>query len=40
MSLRRSLSGVNIRVLNRRTELPPVYRNFGYIETGSEELRG
>ncbi len=29
---------VDITVLNLRTELPPLYRKLGYIETGTEEF--
>lgn len=29
---------VDINVLSLRTELPPFYRKFGYVETGAEEL--
>jgi len=32
-------SAVEITVLNHRTELPPIYRRQGYIETGTEEAR-
>jgi GNAT superfamily N-acetyltransferase len=27
---------VDIRVVNLRTELPPIYRRLGYVETGTE----
>jgi ribosomal protein S18 acetylase RimI-like enzyme len=30
---------MDIAVLNLRTELPPLFRKFGYIETGTEEFR-
>ena len=30
--------GVDIRVLSLRPELPPVYRRFGYVETGTEDF--
>ena len=29
---------VDITVLNLRTELPPIYRRLGYVETGTEEF--
>ena len=29
---------VDITVLNLRTELPPIYRKLGYVETGTEEF--
>jgi ribosomal protein S18 acetylase RimI-like enzyme len=29
---------VDITVLNLRTELPPLYRKLGYVETGTEEF--
>ena len=29
---------VDITVLSMRTELPPIYRRFGYVETGIEEF--
>lgn len=29
---------IDIHVLSLRTELPPFYRKFGYVETGTEEL--
>jgi len=28
--------GVDITVLSLRPELPPIYRRFGYVETGTE----
>ncbi len=31
--------GVDITVLSLRPELLPIYRRFGYVETGSEEFR-
>jgi predicted N-acetyltransferase YhbS len=30
---------VKITVLNTRPELPPIYRRFGFVETGTEEAR-
>jgi predicted N-acetyltransferase YhbS len=30
---------VDITVLSPRTELPPIYRRFGYVETGTEEFK-
>jgi GNAT superfamily N-acetyltransferase len=30
---------VEISVLNLRPELPPIYRRYGYVETGREEFR-
>jgi ribosomal protein S18 acetylase RimI-like enzyme len=30
---------VKITVLNTRPELPPLYRRFGFVETGTEEAR-
>ncbi len=30
---------VDITVLSLRPELPPIYRRFGYVETGTEEFR-
>lgn len=30
--------GVDIHVLSLRTELPPVYRRFGFVETGTVEF--
>ncbi len=35
---RQGCEAVDITVLNLRTELPPIYRRFGYIETGTEEF--
>jgi predicted N-acetyltransferase YhbS len=32
-------SAVKITVLNTRPELPPIYRRFGFVETGTEEAR-
>jgi predicted N-acetyltransferase YhbS len=29
---------VDIMVLSLRTELPPIYRKFGYVETGTEDF--
>jgi ribosomal protein S18 acetylase RimI-like enzyme len=31
---------VDISVLSLRPELPPIYRRFGYVETGTEEFLG
>jgi ribosomal protein S18 acetylase RimI-like enzyme len=31
-------TALDIHVLSLRTELPPVYRRFGYVETGTEEF--
>jgi len=31
--------GIDITVLNLRPELPPIYRRFGYVETGTEAFR-
>jgi GNAT superfamily N-acetyltransferase len=36
----RGCKGIDISVLNRRSELPPVYRTFGYVETGREAFEG
>jgi predicted N-acetyltransferase YhbS len=33
---RQECEAVDIVVLSQRTELPPIYRRFGYIETGTE----
>jgi ribosomal protein S18 acetylase RimI-like enzyme len=30
---------IDIAVLSLRPELPPLYRKFGYVETGTEEFR-
>ena len=30
---------LDIRIVNLRTELPPIYRKFGFVETGTEVLR-
>ena len=30
---------IDIAVLSLRPELPPLYRNFGYVETGTEEFK-
>ncbi|MGD0345518.1 MAG: GNAT family N-acetyltransferase [Terracidiphilus sp.] len=30
---------VDITVLSMRPELPPIYRRFGYVETGTEEFK-
>ncbi|MFZ1087446.1 MAG: GNAT family N-acetyltransferase [Terracidiphilus sp.] len=32
-------SAVKITVLSTRPELPPLYRHFGFVETGTEEAR-
>jgi GNAT superfamily N-acetyltransferase len=32
-------SSVKITVLNTRPELLPIYRHFGFVETGTEEAR-
>ena len=29
---------IDIRIVNLRTELPPIYRKFGFVETGTELL--
>ncbi|MGB6687896.1 MAG: GNAT family N-acetyltransferase [Terracidiphilus sp.] len=34
----RGCEGVDITVLNLRTELPPIYHRLGYVETGTEEF--
>jgi predicted N-acetyltransferase YhbS len=34
----RGCQAVDITVLSLRPELPPIYRRFGYIETGTEEF--
>jgi ribosomal protein S18 acetylase RimI-like enzyme len=31
-------AAVDITVLSMRTELPPIYRRFGFIETGTEQF--
>jgi len=31
-------STIDIRIVNLRTELPPIYRKFGFVETGTEVL--
>ena len=31
--------GVDITVLSLRPELPPIYRRFGYVTTGTEEFK-
>jgi len=31
-------NAVDISVLNLRTELPPIYRRYGFVETGTEEF--
>ena len=35
---RQGCAAVDITVLSLRTELPPIYRRFGYVETGIEEF--
>jgi ribosomal protein S18 acetylase RimI-like enzyme len=35
---RMGCEAVDLTVLNIRTELPPIYRRLGYIETGTEEF--
>lgn len=30
---------LDIRIVNLRTELPPIYRKFGFVETGTETLK-
>jgi predicted N-acetyltransferase YhbS len=35
---RQGCEAVDIMVLSPRTELPPIYRKFGYVETGTEEF--
>jgi predicted N-acetyltransferase YhbS len=35
---RQGCDAVDIAVLSMRAELPPVYRRFGYVETGTEEF--
>ena len=35
---RQGCMAVDITVLSMRTELPPIYRRFGYVETGIEEF--
>jgi len=35
---RQGCVAVDITVLSMRTELPPIYRRFGYVETGIEEF--
>ena len=27
---------LDIRIVNLRTELPPIYRKFGFVETGTQ----
>lgn len=36
---RQGCQTIQITVLNLRPELPPLYRRFGFIETGTEEAR-
>jgi len=36
---RQGCTSVKITVLSTRPELPPLYRRYGYIETGTEEAR-
>ena len=35
---RQGCEAVDISVLSLRTELPPLYRKFGFVETGTEEF--
>lgn len=35
---RQDCEAVDITVLSLRPELPPIYRRFGYVETGTEEF--
>jgi ribosomal protein S18 acetylase RimI-like enzyme len=35
---RHSFEAVDITVLSLRPELPPLYRKFGFVETGTEEF--
>ena len=35
---RMGCEAIDITVLSLRPELPPIYRRFGYVETGSEEF--
>jgi predicted N-acetyltransferase YhbS len=35
---RQGCAAVDIAVLSMRAELPPIYRRFGYVETGAEEF--
>jgi ribosomal protein S18 acetylase RimI-like enzyme len=35
---RQGCVAMDITVLSMRTELPPIYRKFGYVETGIEEF--
>jgi predicted N-acetyltransferase YhbS len=35
---RQGCEAVDIMVLSLRPELPPIYRRFGYVETGTEEF--
>jgi predicted N-acetyltransferase YhbS len=36
---RQGCEAVDITVLSLRPELPPIYRRYGYVETGTEEFR-
>ena len=36
---RMGCEAIDITVLSPRTELPPIYRRFGYVETGTEEFK-
>jgi predicted N-acetyltransferase YhbS len=36
---RKGCKVVEITVLSQRTELPPIYRRHGYVETGTQEAR-
>jgi GNAT superfamily N-acetyltransferase len=35
----RGCKALDIRIVNLRTELPPIYRKFGFMETGTEVLK-
>lgn len=35
----RGCTVLDIRIVNLRTELPPIYRKFGFAETGTESLK-
>jgi hypothetical protein len=34
----RGCKAIDIRIVNLRTELPAIYRKFGFVETGTEIL--
>ena len=36
---RQGAKAMDIAVLNLRPELPPLYRKFGYVETGTEDFK-